>query len=165
MNRDCENTVGNGDSRRDSKKKLLIVSCSAKKSNLVEGPAINIYDGPMFKIIRKHFTDMLDTKIISAKYGLIDVNEKISTYEMKMTPDRAENLRDSVSSDLKEILGGGNYSEVFIELGKVYQKAVDIKPEDFPNTKFLKDEGTIGLRLHNLKKWLEDSRETGNIGW
>ena len=64
-------------------RKLLIVSCSKIKKNLKQGPAVNIYDGPYYRILRKSNLSNIDVKIISAKYGLIDSNSLISPYEQR----------------------------------------------------------------------------------
>jgi len=60
-------------------KYLLIIPCSKRKTAppRVKVSAINLYDGPFYRIIRKAFResgkpDNLDIMILSAKYGLID---------------------------------------------------------------------------------------------
>ena len=141
----------------DRTKNLLIISCSARKTNLNEGCAIDIYNGPFFKILKKCHHGNLDVKIISAKYGLINANDKISTYEMKMTAQRANELRTQTTEKLENALTHGNYKEVFVELGKTYQSAIEINPERFPRTDFKFDSGPIGTRLHNFKNWIQKS--------
>ena len=53
------------------RRKLLIVSCSKTKRKLKNAPAMEVYDGPVYKILRKNLKQNLDILIISAKYGLI----------------------------------------------------------------------------------------------
>lgn len=143
------------DNREQHRNNLLIISCSSRKSSLHHGAALYIYDGPMLRMLRKHPLEGLDTKIISAKYGLIDARDNISTYDMKMTKSRALELRGSITKKLEDILKDGNYNEAFIELGKTYQMAINLNFERFSPTKFVIDSGGIGVRLHNLKSWLE----------
>ncbi|MCP4539438.1 MAG: hypothetical protein GY832_20060 [Chloroflexi bacterium] len=49
----------------------LILSCSQKK-RLEPGPAYLVYDGPYYRILRKHGPPWpVDVYVLSAKYGLI----------------------------------------------------------------------------------------------
>ncbi len=60
---------------------LLILSCSKKKvKNPTLLPAIERYDGPSYKVLRKimccsNYNNSLDIAIISAKYGMLRPNE------------------------------------------------------------------------------------------
>ncbi len=63
-------------------KKALILSCS--KAKLEEpGPAIQVYDGPMFRILRK-YKPHLDVFILSARYGLIPAMHFIEPYDLTL---------------------------------------------------------------------------------
>lgn len=137
------------------KKRLLVIACTATKRNLTNSAAIDVYNGPSFRVLRKANIRNVDVLIISANYGLIGSDFKISNYNRKMTKKRAQELRNEVSVKLDKSLASGNYDEVFVELGKTYQRAIKIDFEKFPNTKFTVDNGEIGIRLHNLKSWLE----------
>ena len=135
--------------------KLLIVSCSKRKKNLQQGPAIEIYDGPYYKILRKSDLSNIDVKIISAKYGLIDSHFLISPYEQIMTTEVAKALIPSVSKGILEALSSGKYSDVLVELGKDYLYTVKVNWDKFPEKRITIDRNPIGIRLHNLKKWLK----------
>ncbi len=137
------------------KKRLLVISCTERKRHLYDRPALDVYDGPSFRVLRKHPNDGIDVLIISAMYGVVSSESKISEYNLKMTQTRSLDLRKSVSSRINEALSSGIYEEVFFELGKDYINTVTIKPSDFPQIKFTVDSGTIGVRLHNLRNWLE----------
>ncbi|MEM0134598.1 MAG: hypothetical protein QXU18_05135 [Thermoplasmatales archaeon] len=137
------------------KKKLLVISCTATKRNLTNSAAINVYNGPTFKVIRKANLQNIDILIISANYGLIESDFKISTYNRRMTKKRALELRNEVSAGLERSLASGIYEEAFLELGKDYMNSVMIDAFNYPQIKFTFDSGTIGARLHNLKTWLE----------
>ena len=67
------------------RQRLLIMSCSKSKRN-DGGKAINVYDGPAYKMLRKYNkrNKDIDVKIISAKYALIDKNDLIESYDYKM---------------------------------------------------------------------------------
>ncbi len=57
----------------------LVISCSARKRRAF-GPAIDLYDGNLFRILRKHHPN-IDLFILSAKYGLIPAHLEIKTYD------------------------------------------------------------------------------------
>ena len=136
-------------------RKLLIVSCSKIKKNLQQGPAIEIYDGPYYRLLRKSDLSNTDVKIISAKYGLIDSDTPISPYEQRMTRKVAKLLVPTVSEGVLEALSSSKYSDVLLELGKDYLNTVQVDWDKFPNKRITIDRNPIGIRLHNLKKWLQ----------
>ncbi len=139
-------------------RKLIIVSCSKKKKSVNrEIPAIELYDGPQFKLLRKYLDlPNLDIYIISAKYGLIESSEYIGFYDMKMTTKRAEELKESIVQTLSSVLEQNYYSEILINLGKNYLQALDgFRGRCNHNCRVVIVEGRIGERLSEMKKWLE----------
>jgi len=135
-------------------KKLLIIPCSKTKNKKNNCSAIDLYDGPFFKVIRKHNPKNFDIIVMSAKYGIIDVNKKISYYDQKMTLDRAKELSTTVSDELDVILTRSYYDEVYINLGKIYFEALKPSLNLFKNTKIHMASGGIGMRLHYLRNWI-----------
>ena len=146
----------NSKSLRLLERKLLVISCTATKKNYHNAPALEVYDGPTFRTLRKHIPPNVDVLIISAKYGIIGSEDKISPYNLRMTNERASELKTQVSDKIDKFLSSGIYSEVFFELGKDYSNTVSINTSGYSMAKFTFDRGTIGIRLHNLKKWLEN---------
>lgn len=70
-----------------TKPQVLVVACSkAKKEQLA--PAIEMYDGPVFRSLRK-WQPNIDVLVLSAKYGAIPAHQVIETYDLKMTEDTA----------------------------------------------------------------------------
>ena len=136
------------------KRKLLVISCSKAKRKLFNKPALEIYDGPYYKILRKSNLSKIDVMIISAKYGLIDSNYEISNYDKQMTREIAQKMGPKISNSLIEALNSGKYDEAFFELGKNYMDAVGIDLSKHENLTINVDKGEIGVRLHNLKCWL-----------
>jgi len=142
------------------KKRLLLVSCSKRKRPLKgRTPAIDLYDGPQFRLLRKYLdVPNLDIYIVSAKYGLVESSEYIEFYDQKMTAKRAEELRESVVQTLNSVLEQNHYSEVLINLGRDYLRALDGFREKLVynhNCKIVIVEGRVGKRLKKMKKWLE----------
>ena len=145
-----------------SKRRLLISSCSKKKRKLTKGPALEIYDGPVYKILRKNPRECLDNVILSAKYGLIEHNQLISPYDTKMTPKIANEIRKDSTEKLLKVINENNYTEIFVELGKTYENAIDFTKLELTGLNIKFDSGTIGNRLHNLKGWLNSIDNQGD---
>src|SRR5437764_14093390 len=83
---------------------LLLVACSQRKRD-TPGllPAIERYDGPIFRLIRR-FRRYRPTgptvAILSAAFGLIPADHPIPWYDRRMTPARAHALRPDVERAL-----------------------------------------------------------------
>ncbi|MGE9810295.1 DUF6884 domain-containing protein [Ferroplasma acidiphilum] len=141
-----ENTTPNPGRQKNINHKLLLVSCTKRKSS-GSGKAINVYDGQYFHVIRKRYRPDagIDIKIISAKYGLIDADDEIDPYDHKMTAKDAKIYKQAYEKDLQELFSG--YSTVTFCGSKLY---ASILPET--NAYIIK--GRIGIQLHLLKEWL-----------
>ncbi len=135
-------------------RKLLIISCSKTKRKLKQGPALEVYDGPLYKILRKYSREDLDVLILSAKYGLIESTKIISPYDTKMTLRLAKEIKVESTYNLLKFIKHNNYYEIFVELGKIYKEGIDFEDLKQKGINFKFDEGTIGIRMHNLKNWL-----------
>jgi len=139
---------------------LLIISCSKRKKNIDSDiEAIKLYDGVVFRTIRKtilehQFFELLDILIISAKYGLIKSTDKIRYYDELMTENKAKLLKPQVIEKIQKILRN-NYNEIFINLGERYIPLIEnIRNFTNPNTQIIYANGKIGERLKQTKKWL-----------
>jgi|ACXJ01.1.fsa_nt_gi cytoplasmic iron level regulating protein YaaA (DUF328/UPF0246 family) len=135
-------------------KKLLIVPCSKSKRSVPEAEAIEVYDGPYYKMLRKTNLNSIDVLILSAKYGLIDHKTKISPYDQKMTVKRAKEMRNSVTKQLDEFLNQNSYNEVVINLGRIYIQALDIQNLEKHNIPIKVLTGDIIKRVSTFKTWL-----------
>ena len=137
-----------------SKKKLLVISCSKTKRRLENRPALEVYDGPYYRILRKNDLTNIDVLIISAQYGLINSRSLISAYDRRMTKEFANEISSTISKNLTIRLNSDEYEEAFFELGSLYMYAAGINPNEFEKIRIIVDKGPIGIRLHNLKSWL-----------
>jgi len=137
----------------NNKKYLLLLPCSKTKKPLLEAPAIEVYDGPFYRVIKKNRPKNLDIEILSAKYGLINSKDIISYYDQIMTIERAEELSSSIKIKLEKILTE-NYAEVFINLGKTYILALEKSKDMLDEYDIRWGHGQIGERLHQLKNWV-----------
>lgn len=140
-------------------KKLLVVSCSErKKVELNRMPAIEMYDGPMFRMIRKHkpfFYNGIDLLIVSAKYGLMKPSLQILNYDKRLSKEQIPELRKQTLARLEKFTSNENYKEVRLSMGKDYLSLFDgINNVFSPKCTIKITTGKIGQKLHKTKKWL-----------
>ncbi|MBU6996683.1 MAG: hypothetical protein HXS41_07950 [Theionarchaea archaeon] len=138
---------------------LLVVGCSDRK-NTSPFPmkALDRYEGVNFKVIKKFnrekgFPDNMDIAIVSARYGLITSDEYIDLYDIRMTRKRAAVLHPEIMDDLKDLISGKTYKEVFVVLGKEYMRAIE-GIELIAPCPVVYARGRIGEKMAALKKWL-----------
>jgi len=144
------------------KPRLLILSCS-KRKRPVPGllPAIERYNGPAFRILRRFMREqpdkagLLDVYILSAAYGLIPADCPIALYDLKITPSRAAELQPEVLAASAEIIPSGGYSHLCLVMGKTYLTALDGWQRFAPKgMKLTVAAGPMGVKLTQLKNWL-----------
>jgi len=140
---------------------LMIIPCSKRKCDSVGSmiAAIDLYDGPFYRIIRKTFREQgelnnLDIKILSAKYGLISSYEHIAYYDQKMTANRAKELATSIKNILTNQLQRNDYREIFINVGKSYMLALEPCSYMLNSENVIYAHGMIGERMRQLKIWM-----------
>ncbi len=119
-------------------------------------PALERYDGVNYLVVKKlmregKFPKNVDIKILSAKYGLIDAETPIPYYDQRMDKQRAKELHGQVMRELSKV-AKKPYSEIFINMGKVYLDAMDGYGEVMPNAKFA--EGGIGQKMAAMREWI-----------
>lgn len=142
--------------------RLLILACSQKKRpepRLI--PAIDRYDGPSFKVLRKFLRECLleaqslDIYILSAEFGLITDNQEIPNYDRRMTRERAQHLHSSVMTELQHRIKITSYTELFISVGQDYSKALSGYEAVVPLNRMCRiTTGGLGKRLSELHDWL-----------
>jgi hypothetical protein len=142
-------------------RRLLILSCSQRKRpDLGYLPAIERYDGPAFRVLRRYLrkrpdeASRLDVYILSAAYGLIPVTYPIVDYNQMMTQKRAAELHDGVLGLLVHLLCSG-YRSLCLAMSKVYLLAFDGWPALVPQgVQVTLTDGSQGMKLAQLKRWL-----------
>ena len=145
-----------------SNPRLLILSCSQRKHS-TQGllPALQRYDGPAYRVMNKFMrahpseVHLLDVYILSAEFGLISADKPILNYNRRMTLQRAKELQPRTQPELKRILSGRQYDELFISMGKAYRQVLVgyklLIPADF---KVIVSTGIMGRKLAELRNWL-----------
>ena len=140
-------------------KRLVVLGCSATKTNSTGCiPAINLYDGPSFRVLRtflrRHrWPDPLSIAVLSAKYGLIGGLAHIGNYNREMTSNRAIKLRPAVAARLQEL--GSIHKAVDLVMGQNYLKAISHSAEDLTHLDYHFVEGPIGMKLNYLHTLLQ----------
>ena len=140
--------------------RMLILSCSSRKKLTKEYlPAIEQYDGPAFRVLRKYLRErrgpLPRILILSGNYGLIDPNTPICEYDCRMTTPRAEELRPEVLERLGNILRNSPIRSVGLCLSRDYRQAVDGLESRLPEgTTVEAIGGGLGRRLTRLREWL-----------
>jgi hypothetical protein len=88
------------------------------------------YDGYFFRIIKKAIDggalrDDIDIVILSAEFGLLDLDDSIPMYDRQMTSKRAGELREDVLSSLVSRVRTGEYDTLVVNMAKEYQRAIE----------------------------------------
>jgi hypothetical protein len=150
-----------------AQKQLIVLGCSATKV-ATQGslPAINLYDGPIFRVLRSFLRDYywprsLSVAVLSAKYGIIGGLSHITTYDQRMTSDRAAELIRTVSKTLQD--WSHSHYRIDLVLGQDYMRSID--PSFFSHETPIMQviEGSIGRklsRLHNMLRALNPCKKS-----
>ena len=138
---------------------LLILGCSDRKiKNVSQAPALEVYEGPNYQVLRKFLKENgwppgLVIKIISAKYGIIDATTLIEPYDKHLDKETAEKIRPKVMQELEEV---GLPTSVFINLVRDSLPAISCITTLFGSDKIIYAEGGSGKKRQAMKKWLHD---------
>lgn len=145
-------------------KRLLLVGCSDRKVPATEPVrALELYDGPLFRVIRKTmregwFPESVEVYVLSAKYGLISADTPIAWYDERLTVRRITELGPSVETALDKLLHSEQFCESFISVGRNYLALIGgtaaFTRRGIPTSVAA---GGIGQRCYQLKTWLRNS--------
>nr|WP_299489843.1 DUF6884 domain-containing protein [Acaryochloris sp. IP29b_bin.137] len=120
--------------------------------------AINRYDGPSFRVLRRYLRSSnppVDIRILSAEHGLIPSDYLLPYYDRKMTVGRARYLNPIIISSLEKILSSQSYKSCLISLGCYYLESIKGYEEFIPlQLKVQVANGGIGRKLSILYDWL-----------
>lgn len=144
-------------------RRLLIISCSQRKrSDPGLLPAIERYDGPAFRVLRRYLrgnpAHPPDIHILSAEFGLIPAERSIPFYDRRMSDSRAHDLRDDAIAAFHGIVSAASYTELHLALSKVYLAALDgWRDVVAPTCRVTIGQQSPGRRLTILHAWLYDA--------
>ncbi|MGI8554544.1 MAG: DUF6884 domain-containing protein [Dehalococcoidia bacterium] len=140
--------------------RVLVLSCSQRKrsdSGLL--PAIERYDGPAFRVVRRFLKQSVgtvpDIHILSARFGLIAHDYPINNYDCRMTVGRAHELKRDVTSGLCRSLHTLTRQDLLVVAGRVYLLALEdgLLLQSRPNGVQVAH-GPMGRKLSHLHDWL-----------
>jgi hypothetical protein len=127
-------------------------------------PALERYDGPKFRVLRKFLREQpeqaahLTIYILSAKFGLIPADQPIPYYDQVMDEERASQLYVETIGRFQDVVEPASFSRIFMNMGKVYQKALE-GYEQFisPSSELVVAQGSQFQRQFQLFTWLNNS--------
>ena len=138
---------------------LVLVGCSRRKV-VTPGllPAIERYDGPVFRLLRRFLRTSgrpISIQILSAAFGLIPADHPLPWYDCRMTAERAATLRPAVEASLRRIASTPPCTVIIVCMGTVYRQALPDIATCVPTAVPIRiAAGTIGRQLGMLHDWL-----------
>ncbi|MDD2211707.1 MAG: tRNA-guanine transglycosylase DpdA [Clostridia bacterium] len=143
-------------------KQLLVLGCSqTKRQTTGLLPAIERYDGSYYRVLRRYlrerqWPDNLSVAILSARYGLIGGFADIEDYDERMNQQKALEWAPKCQAILKA--WSMEHSQIHFSLGKDYLPAVEPAINGGLQSETEVFEGPIGMKLHQIKNLLENTR-------
>jgi hypothetical protein len=156
---------------------LVIIGCSQRKrqtSRIL--PAIDRYDGPVFRVLRKHSREAPEAAaaacILSARFGLIHGKAKIPRYDLQLSRVDPAQLRRRVKKQLARALKEIRPKRLFVSVGTHYWPLLrDALEHEVAPERLVVAIGGIGGRASQLSHWLSrkkahcnEAKRTGNTG-
>ncbi len=137
---------------------LVILGCGTRKrktSRLL--PAIDRYDGPTFRVFRKHAPyvgNSITSSVLSGRFGLISGDRLIPRYDRRLSIGTRENLIGLVHDQLKLLLDNTQPNRIFISVGELYWPLLaEPLHREVPASKLTIARGGIGGRASQLASW------------
>ena len=140
---------------------LLVVGCSRRKSSrLRRGHAWDIYDGPLFQVLKKALRGRVGWEveiamlIVSAKYGVIGRDRVISTYDELLTDELARSRGDFWARQLHDATAGRSFRSAHVNLGRAYLAVLPDLGEACGTAPLDWATGGIGNRNAQTRRWV-----------
>ncbi|MBP8241798.1 hypothetical protein CAF53_22975 [Sphingobium sp. LB126] len=145
---------------------LIVMACSSTKRPGEEAmPAIDRYDGPMWRTLRAALAELgedcrPEIWFLSARYGFHPADMRIADYEQRMTPSRAaELLRLPTSNHAAFAEAARGADRILLAGGAIYRDAMRRAIGQHPSIAET-DGGGIGIHRQQLRRWLAVDRDT-----
>ena len=135
--------------------KIVLISCSSKKSAHKQ-KAEDLYISPLFRLSLAYAKKLKPNKIfiLSAKHGLVNLNDKIAPYNETLNNKSASDIKvwaEKVVTDLGKMVNLKSDMFVFFA-GKKYREYI------LPNIEYYKIP-LKGLRIGEQLKYLKNKLE------
>lgn len=150
--------------------RLLILACSKRKrSESAPLPAIERYDGPAFRVLRKYrrecSTQAPHTLILSGRYGVIDESIKIPVYDERLTSEGAACLQSEIRWTVAQTeRAHGPFDSGLLCAGGAYLDAIGNLESLFTDARVELADGSIGRQISLLHEWLYRGHERPDTG-
>jgi hypothetical protein len=142
-------------------RRLLLLGCSQRKRR-VRGsvPAMNLYDGPQFRSLRRlqiarSIPSDVVIRIVSAKYGLLKPQDLIQEYDRRLNPKRDGALVNKVRRRLQRLEVTSTLSSAFSTLGRDYLAVVPTSWSTGGRLSLRLATGPPGMRVRQMLDWLK----------
>jgi len=139
---------------------MVILGCGQRKRQTSRPlPAIERYDGPAFRVLRKHAREASDETahacILSARFGLLHAKSRIPRYNRRLPRTDPGAFRQRVEKQLTRALKRIKPERLFVSVGSRYWSLLrePLEREVVP-TKLVVATGGIGGRASQLSHWL-----------
>jgi uncharacterized protein DUF6884 len=139
---------------------LVILGCSRRKNQTSRMlPAIDRYDGPIFRVLRKHTREVpensADACILSGRFGLIPGAYSIPPYDHPLAHTDHPALRMRVEGQLKRTLDEIQPERLFVSVGCRYWPLLqEPLAREVAPARLVVATGGIGGRASQLAHWL-----------
>jgi hypothetical protein len=150
-------------------KSLAILGCSQRKKQTSHPvPAIDRYDGPVFRVFRKYTKEvpgnLLHAFILSGRFGLIASDFLIPRYNRRLVSSDGSALRRKVENQLKRTLDAVQPERLFVSVGRGYWPLLEESlTREVAPAKLVVAAGGIGGRASQLAHWLRSGDRQGDI--
>jgi hypothetical protein len=139
---------------------LAILGCSQRKSQTSRlVPAIDRYDGPAFRVFRKHANESPErsarASILSGRFGLVASDFLIPRYNCQLRTVDRKALRVQVEVQLRRTLDLLQPERVFVSVGRDYWPLIeDGLARQVASASLVVANGGVGGRASQLAHWL-----------
>jgi hypothetical protein len=140
---------------------LVLMACSRRKAaGRAEGRAWDVYDGRLFQVLKKAlraspwWPDRVRILIVSARYGILSPEDRITAYDQRLTTTTAREWRGAVAEALRHIASAHKYRSVHINLGRAYREALPDLRSLFAGAVLDWASGGIGRRNAQTRRWV-----------
>ncbi len=155
-----------------TRKKLVILSASFRRTKEPEEPISSLerFDGVYFRLVRKYLREgrlkNIDIVIVSDKYGILSSEDKIpydppgsNSWNNGLGLDKGSvlKLREQNLAMLKSKMERGNYSEVYVNVGKEFMSLIH-GFEELVKSRLIWASGRgLGPKARHMKNWILQS--------